>query len=337
MKKRNRKNSQDQKTQFETIEYLLKDENVRLDYYIAQYFLERDIPISRNIVQSLIKQGNVLVDDKSVLKPGYKLKFGEVITCPNSPPEQFPDLIPQNIPINVIYEDDDLLVVYKPYNLVVHPATGHPDGTLANALAYYLNRGNQEIGESYRPGLVHRLDKDTTGLMIVAKSLRAFSKLQKMIKQREVNRIYLTMVHGHVINQEARIETPFGKSIRDRKKFSVHTRKPKIAISEYSIIQNFKDFTFVKFKLITGRTHQIRVHMSTLGHPVVGDITYGKQGRVMEVYNKKFRFEHHLLHAAILDFNHPITGQQLTFEYPLPEKFEEFLLYLRENEYGKAN
>lgn len=335
MTKKSKPSKEDPDRDREKIIYDIQVENIRLDYFIAQYFSEKDIPISRNIIQDLIKQGKVSVNKSPVKKPSYKLKPGDVILCPNTPPEQFSELIPQDIPITVIFEDEDLMIVYKPYNLVVHPATGHPDGTLANALAFYLS--SRAPGEPHRPGLVHRLDKDTTGLMIVAKSLRAFSKLQLMIKRREVNRIYLTMVHGIIANQEARIETPFGKSVKDGKKFSVHTHKPRIAISEYSVIQNFKDFTFVKFKLITGRTHQIRVHMSTLGHPVVGDITYGKAGRVIEVHDRKFRFEHHLLHAAILDFDHPVTGKRLSFEFPLPEQFEEFLLFLREKEYGKKS
>ncbi len=314
---------------------VVENDKLRIDKFLSIYFSEKKIQISRTAVQDLVSEGKVLINGKQVSKSSQLVKRGDEVSCPNTPSIKLIELKPENIPLNIIFEDDDLIVLYKPFNLVVHPATGHPSGTLVNALLYYQNGDLPDTGKYLRPGIVHRLDKDTTGLMIVAKSERVLPKIQKMIKDREVSRIYLTLAHGVVKNDEARIETPFGKSIKDRKKFSVNTRNAKLAVSEYSIIQRFRDFTYLKFKLITGRTHQIRVHMSYLGHSILGDLVYGKDRRRVTIYDKTFRLKCHFLHSAYLGFKHPITEKYLNFEAPLPEQFNEVLSFLQEKEYGR--
>lgn len=291
-----------------------EDEGERLDIFIAENFEG----LSRSNVQNLILAEKVTVDGK-VRKASYKVREGEKITV-EIPEPQGIELKPQNIPLEIIYQDSDLAVINKPKNMVVHPAHGNPDNTLVNALLYHIKDLSGINGE-LRPGIVHRLDKDTSGVMVIAKNDRAHRSLAEQIKEHTINREYTALVHGVIKENLGTIEAPIGRSKTDRKKMAV-VPDGKPALSHYKVLERFNNYTLVRVKLMTGRTHQIRVHFSYIRHPVVGDPLYGPE-------KKHLGLDSQALHASLLGFNHPSTGEYMEFTSELPEYFKKVLENLR--------
>ena len=286
-------------------------ENVRLDAYIAS----KQSDLSRSNIQKLIDSGDILVNN-SIKKMSYKVQEGDVIHI-NVPEAREANIKPENIPIDIIYQDNDIIVVNKPKGLVVHPADGNPDGTLVNAIMAICKDGLSGIGGELRPGIVHRLDKDTSGLLIVAKNDKAHRLMSEQIKNREVRKIYIALVKGVVAENEATIDMPIGRSTKDRKKMAVR-KDGKEAVTHFRVLKRYPSYTLLEVKIDTGRTHQIRVHMAEIGHPVVGDMVYSSG-------KNEFGVEGQMLHAKSLDFKHPITGEQMHLEAPLPKYFEDVL------------
>ena len=294
------------------MEKIVVDENnVRLDTYIAKKYSE----ISRTMIQKLIESKEVFVNSESK-KISYKLQIGDIIEI-NIPEAKEIDLKAQDIPIEVIYEDEDIIVVNKPKGLVVHPANGNPDGTLVNAIMAICKDSLSGIGGEIRPGIVHRLDKDTSGLLIIAKNDKAHINMSEQIKNRQVKKIYIALVRGKVNENEATINMPIGRSNKDRKKMAVR-KDGKEAITHFKVLKRYDKYTLLEVKIDTGRTHQIRVHMAEIGHPVVGDLVYSNG-------KNEFGVEGQMLHAKSLDFKHPITGKEMHLEAELPEYFKQVL------------
>ena len=299
-------------------EYIVSQEEKgkRLDTYIPSV----DTDITRTSAQRLIEDGNILVNGKNA-KVSYKIQENDKISVEIPKPKQI-ELKAQNIPIEIIYEDSDIIVVNKPKGMVVHPANGNPDGTLVNAIMAICKDSLSGIGGEIRPGIVHRLDKDTSGLIIVAKNDKAHIKLSEQIQNREVKKIYIALVRGIVKENEATIDMPIGRSSKDRKKMAVD-KKGKVAITHFKVLKRFEKYTLLQVRIETGRTHQIRVHLAEIGHPVVGDYTYSNG-------KNEFNVEGQMLHAKSLEFKHPITGKLKHLEAPLPEYFEEVLKKLNQ-------
>lgn len=290
---------------------IVNEENLRLDTYISSKYEN----LSRTMIQKLIEDGNVLVNDKPK-KISYKIKMGDNIKI-YFPEAKEVDIKPQEIPLEIIYEDNDIIVVNKPKGLVVHPANGNPDGTLVNAIMALCKNSLSGIGGEIRPGIVHRLDKDTSGLLIVAKNDLAHINLSNQIKERQVKKIYIALVRGIIKEDYATINMPIGRSTVDRKKMAVR-KDGKEAITHFKVLKRYKNYTLLEIKIDTGRTHQIRVHMAEIGHPVVGDMVYSNGKNEFDVKGQ-------MLHAKSLDFKHPITGKELHLEAEIPEYFKEVL------------
>ena len=300
------------------------DAGARLDAYIAA----RIEGWSRARLQRLIEDGDVLVNE-STSKSSYKLRAGDAVEVELIAPPPSAEFTPENIPVTVVHEDDDIIVVNKPAGLVVHPAAGVPSGTLANALAYHFQNLSQTSGRA-RPGIVHRLDRDTSGLMVVAKNETAHENLQEQFRERGVFKSYVALVHGRVKEEEqkGRIEQPIGRDPSHRTRMAV-VRNGRPALSIYRVRQSFDRFTLLDVEIKTGRTHQIRVHMAFIKHPVVGDELYGG-GRDKAIQDAKLRTRiqslgRQFLHAEQLGFRHPRTGEYLRFREPLPPELTEFL------------
>lgn len=294
------------------IEKLVVDEeNIRLDSYIAKKYNK----LSRTMIQKLIEEGNILVNENKK-KLSYKVILNDEITI-NVPEAEETDIKPENIPLDIIYEDDDIIVINKPKGLVVHPANGNPDGTLVNAIMAICKESLSGIGGKIRPGIVHRLDKDTSGILIVAKNDKAHINLSNQIKNREMKKIYIALVRGVVNENEATIDMPIGRSTKDRKKMAVR-KDGKEAITHFKVLKRFPKYTLLEVKIDTGRTHQIRVHMAEIGHPVVGDVVYSNGKNDFGVVGQ-------MLHAKSLDFKHPITGKQMHLEAELPKYFKDII------------
>ncbi len=291
-----------------TLNFEADASGARLDRFLA----DNAADFSRSRLQGLIDDGNVTVDG-NVVKASHKLRDGEsiVVVVPDPRPV---DLIPQDIPLDVVYEDDNLLVVDKPAGMTVHPSPGHPDGTLANAVLG-RNPDIEGIGGEQRPGIVHRLDKDTSGLIVVAKNERAHTNLSDQFKERSVTKGYVALVHGHVSPTEAIIDAPIGRHPRDRKKMTV-VERGREARTYYKAVDAFKKFTLLELQPRTGRTHQIRVHLASMRHPVVGDAVYGHPHRSLE---------RHFLHASRLGFYHPGSGEHVEWTSDLPAELADFL------------
>ncbi len=295
---------------------LICNENgIRLDKFISV----ADVGLSRSAAVNLIEKSGVTVNEKQVDKK-YKLSAGDVVVL------QIPEPVPyeakaENIPLDIVYEDDYLLVVNKPKGMVVHPAAGNYDGTLVNALLYHCGDSLSGINGVLRPGIVHRIDKDTSGLLIVAKNDFAHAHLAKQIKDHSFTREYEAVVFGNIKDDEGTVDAPIGRNPNDRKKMCVTTKNSKNAVTHYSVIRRYKGYTHIKCILETGRTHQIRVHMAYLGHPVAGDTVYG-------VKNEKVSFVGQCLHARKIGFIHPKTEEYLEFSSQLPDYFTEFLTKL---------
>lgn len=294
-------------------EYIVSQEEKgkRLDTYIPSV----DTDITRTSAQRLIEDGNILVNGKNA-KVSYKIQENDKISVEIPKPKQI-ELKAQNIPIEIIYEDSDIIVVNKPKGMVVHPANGNPDGTLVNAIMAHCEDSLSGIGGEIRPGIVHRIDKDTSGLLVIAKNDKAHINLSEQIKNRQVNKIYVALVKGIISENEATINMPIGRSKKDRKKMAVD-KNGKEAVTHFKVIKRYNKYTYIKVKIDTGRTHQIRVHMSNIGYPIVGDIVYSNG-------KNDFGIEGQMLHAKELEFKHPITGKLMHFEAPLPKYFEEIL------------
>lgn len=287
----------------------------RIDKFITEA-LEEDV--SRTLVQQWVKDGHVKVNGKTI-KPNYKLSEQDVISL-RIPEPQGVELAAENIPLNVVYEDADVIVINKQRGLVVHPAPGHYSGTLVNALMYHCKDLSGINGE-LRPGIVHRIDKDTSGLIMSAKNDKAHASLAEQLKAHTVNRKYIALVHGNLQHDQGTIDAPIGRDSNDRKMYTVTEKNSKHAVTHFVVIERFGDFTLVELKLETGRTHQIRVHMKFIGHPLVGDPMYGK--------SKGMLMDGQALHAAILGFKHPRTGEWLQFEAPIPADMENLLQTIR--------
>lgn len=288
------------------------EEKARIDKWMSE-----QSDWSRSQIQDWIKAGDLLVNGQ-VVKPNYKLQEGDeiVVTVPEAVELE---VLPENIPLDVVYEDEDVIVVNKARGMVVHPAAGHTSGTLVNALLYHCD-DLSGINGVKRPGIVHRIDKDTTGLLMVAKNDVAHESLASQLKDRKIKREYIALVHGEVAHELGTIEAPIGRDTNDRQRMTVTDKNAKEAITHFRLLERYKDFTLVECKLETGRTHQIRVHMRYIGHPLAGDPKYGPR--------RTIQLNGQALHAATLGFFHPRTDEWLEFEAPLPADFEAELAKL---------
>lgn len=277
--------------------------------------------VSRSQIQKMIQENLIKVSDKPV-KPNYRLISGDSIQVEFREPEVL-DICPENIPLDILYEDSDLLILNKPKQMVVHPAPGHPSGTLVNALMYHCGAELSGINGVIRPGIVHRIDMDTTGSLIVCKSDLAHQKIAEQLKEHSITRVYEAIVHGNLKNDTGTINAPIGRDSKDRKKMSVRSRNGRPAVTHYKVLERFGQFTYIQCRLETGRTHQIRVHMASIGHPILGDGVYGP---------RKCPFpglQGQTLHARTIGIIHPRTGEYLEVEAPLPSYFEALLKKLR--------
>lgn len=293
------------------MKYIVEESGKRLDTYITSI----DSEITRTAAQRLIEQGNILVNGEKK-KTAYKVSNGDIITIEKEEPKEI-ELKAQNIPIDIIYEDDDIIVVNKPKGMVVHPANGNPDGTLVNAIMAICKDSLSGIGGEIRPGIVHRLDKDTSGLLIVAKNDRAHVNMSEQIKNHEVKKTYIALVRGVVKENEATIDMPIGRSTSDRKKMAV-MKTGRNAVTHIKVLKRYNKYTLLQVNIETGRTHQIRVHLSYIGYPIIGDCTYSNGKNEFGVVGQ-------CLHAKCLEFKHPITGAEMKLEAPLPKYFEEII------------
>lgn len=308
---------------------------------LDQYLIKSGIGLSRNLVQKMIESEKVLVNDHPV-KPSYKVKTGDSVLA-KFVVEAEPEIKPKAMALNIIFEDEHIVVIDKPKGIIVHPARGDFENTLVNGLIHHCGK-LPTLSEKTRPGVVHRLDKDTTGLLIFAKTDTALSILGKAIEARKVKREYLAICWGDMPLSQGEIEAPIGRSILDRKKMSVTPFSSKTAVTRYKVLERFGIATYLRLALLTGRTHQIRVHLTHVGHPVVGDRDYGgRSASVIQnrqdvpVFKKILEMiDHQALHAAYLAFDHPISKKFLELESPLPEDFTQVLEYLRDVESQKS-
>ena len=296
--------------------YKIGEENVdcRIDKLIP--VLNKNI--TRMSAQKLLEEGKILVNDKKE-KPSYKVKVDDIISI-EIPEIKETEIIPENIPLDVLYEDEYIIVVNKAKGMVVHPANGNYTGTLVNALLYKCKDSLSGIGGEERPGIVHRLDKDTSGVIIVAKCNKAHINLSEQIKEHKVKKTYIALVKGIVKDNEATIDMPIGRSKKDRKKMDID-KNGKNAITHFKVLKRYQGYTLLKVNIETGRTHQIRVHLSTIGYPIVGDMVYSNG-------KNEFNVEGQMLHAWRIEFTHPITGKEMVIEAPLPQYFEDILKQL---------
>ena len=285
---------------------------------IDKWLSENIEDLSRSSVQRLLKENNILINSHAVSK-NYKLRSDDIIDV-NIPEPELLDVAPQNIPVDIVYEDDDLLVVNKPKGMVVHPAAGNSDGTLVNALLYHCKGRLSSINGVIRPGIVHRIDKNTSGLLIVAKTDKAHTHLAEQIKNHSFTREYMGIVCGRMSDDEGIVDAPIGRHKINRKKMAVTETNSKNAVTHYKVLETFDEYSLLRFILETGRTHQIRVHMSYIGHPILGD----------DVYGKAFKgIDGQCLHAKKIGFVHPSTGEYMEFDSELPEYFEKILTKVR--------
>ena len=301
----------------EVFEVMAEQEGERLDKFLSIIYPDT----SRSFFQKLIKENAILVNDK-VEKSSYRMNFEDVVTI------HFPDAIettikPEDIPLDILYEDDDLLIVNKPKGMVVHPSAGHYSGTLVNAIMYHCKDSLSGINGEIRPGIVHRIDMDTTGSLIICKNDNSHVHIAEQIKVHSVNRIYEGIVHGNVKEDEGTIEGAIGRHPIERKKMAINEKNGKPAITHYKVLERFGNYTYMQFKLETGRTHQIRVHMSSIGHPLLGDCLYSSGKSAFK------NLEGQTLHAKTIGFIHPSTGEYMEYSAPLPDYFEKLLSQLK--------
>lgn len=296
----------------ETFSLTAAESGIRIDSFLAAELQD----ISRSSAQKLIENGLVTLCGKTV-KKNHKTTVGECFEV-SLPDPEITDIVPQNIPLDIVYEDDDVIVINKPRGMVVHPAPGHPDGTLVNALMYHCGSSLSGIGGVVRPGIVHRIDMDTSGLLIVAKNDTAHAHLSAQLADRSLSRVYEAVVYGRLKDDSGTISAPIGRHPTDRKRMAVTDKNSRNAVTHYEVIARYHGFTHVRCILETGRTHQIRVHMAHIGHPLLGDLIYGRKKPEKGLSGQ-------CLHAKKLKFIHPSTGQPMVFETQLPEYFQTVL------------
>ena len=293
-----------------------KEEKIRIDKFLS----ERIPDISRSYLQKLLKDGNITVN-KNCVKANYKVAFQDEIHI-YLPELEIPDILPENIPLDILFEDSDILIVNKPKGMVVHPAPGHYSHTLVNAVLYHCGEHLSGINGVARPGIVHRIDMDTTGSLLICKNDRAHQILAEQLKEHTITRKYSAIVHGNIKEDTGTVNAPIGRHPVERKRMSTHAQNARPAITHYQVLERFGQFTYIECKLETGRTHQIRVHMSSIGHPILGDEIYGPA-------KCPFHLQGQTLHARILGITHPSTGEYMEFDAPLPEYFSDLLQRLR--------
>ncbi len=300
------------------IEFAVAEDAVseRIDKYLSDMLSS----YSRSYIQKLIDDGNVLVDN-NIIKSNYKISPGKNISVYIPYPENI-EILPENIPLDIIYEDDDIILVNKPKNMVVHPAAGHYSGTLVNALMYHCRDNLSGINGVMRPGIVHRIDKDTTGVIVACKNDLAHNSLSEQLKVHSITRYYYAICHNAFKEMSGTVNAPIGRSSVDRKKMAINYRNGKEAVTDYEVLENLGQYAYIRCRLHTGRTHQIRVHMASISHPLLGDELYCNAKNV-------FNLQGQTLHAMVLGFNHPRTGEYMEFSAPLPEYFVNLLEKLR--------
>ena len=293
------------------MEYIVNnDNNERIDQYLSKI---EDLKLSRSKIQKLIETNNILVNG-NIIKNNYRLSLNDKISI--NIVEEETDIKPQDIPLDIIYEDDDVMVINKPSGLVVHPGNGNKENTLVNALVNHSNKLSKINGE-FRPGIVHRIDKDTSGLLLVAKTDEAHISLSNQLKGKNINRVYIALVKGVINHDTGEIDAPIGRDEKDRKKMTVTSKNSKNAVTHFRVLKRFKNATLIECKLDTGRTHQIRVHMKYINHPVINDPVYYNNKN-----NKSFG---QMLHAKTIGFIHPITNKYMEFSVEPPKEFNDIL------------
>ena len=289
------------------------ENDIRIDKYLAQEMPD----LSRSHIQKLIKDGNIIVNQKPV-KANYRLSFDDMVEV-TIPELKEPEIEAENIPLDILYEDADIIIVNKPKQMVVHPAPGHYSGTLVNALMYHCGSELSGINGVMRPGIVHRIDMDTTGSLLVCKNDMAHQHLAAQLKEHSIKRVYEAVVHGNIKEDAGTVNAPIGRHPVDRKKMSTHAKQSRDAVTHYKVLKRFGNYTYIQCELETGRTHQIRVHMASIGHPLVGEMVYGPA-------KCPFRdLVGQTLHAKTLGIIHPRTGEYLEVNAPLPQYFTELL------------
>lgn len=290
----------------------IEHEDQRIDRYLTEMLPEQ----SRSFFQKLIRDGFVMVNH-IIVKVNYRLKTGDIIEIdiPDAVPTE---IVPENIPLDILYEDDDLLIVNKPKGMVVHPAVGHSTGTLVNAIMYHCQGNLSGINGEIRPGIVHRIDKDTTGSLIICKSDEAHRNIAEQIKEHSVTRRYVGVVAGTFSEESGTVEGAIGRHPNDRKRMTINEKNGKPAVTHYRVLQTLKGASFMEFELETGRTHQIRVHMASISHPLLGDTVYGNS-------KNPYKLQGQALHARTIGFIHPTTGEYIEVSAPIPEYMTELV------------
>lgn len=292
------------------------DAGVRIDSVIAKHLPD----YTRSYIQKLIKEENVLINDEKI-KANYKCKENDRVKVMIPPPVEV-DIKPEPIALEIVYEDDDVLIINKPKGMVVHPSAGHWTGTLVNGLMYHCKSQLSGINGELRPGIVHRIDRDTTGLLMVCKNDTAHRDLAAQLKEHSITRRYIALVRDNIVEDEGTVDAPIGRHKTERKKMAINYANGKHAVTHYKVLERFGQYTLIQCQLETGRTHQIRVHMASIRHPLVGDTVYGGD-------KQPFSLQGQCLHAKVLGFIHPVTKAYMEFEAPLPEYFEQLLAKLR--------
>ena len=289
---------------------------IRIDKYLSDNMED----ISRSYLQKLLKDKSITVNNKAI-KANYKVQEGDMVSVFVPEPEE-PNILPEEIPLDILYEDDSLMVVNKPKDMVVHPSAGHTSGTLVNAVLFHCKGNLSGINGIMRPGIVHRIDKDTTGALLICKTDTCHRILAEQLKVHSITRRYRAVVQGNLKDDEGTVEGPIGRHTTDRKKMAINYKNGKEAITHYRVLERFGNATYIECRLETGRTHQIRVHMASIGHPLLGDTTYGSSKNPCHLQGQA-------LHAMVLGFLHPVTNEYMEFTAPLPEYFLKLLEKLR--------
>ena len=292
------------------------EKGIRLDALLAEKYEE----YTRSFLQKLIKNGDILVNGEAS-KVNYKVRVNDTLTVCIPEPKEV-SIEPENIPLNIVYEDSDIIIVNKPKEMVVHPSAGHVNGTLVNALLYHCRDGLSGINGELRPGIVHRIDQDTTGLLIVCKNDRAHNAIAEQLKVHSVTRKYIALVQDNITEDEGTIDAPIGRHPVERKKMAINHQHGKRAVTHYRVLERFGKYTLLECQLETGRTHQIRVHLASIHHPLVGDTVYGSN-------KQPFSLKGQCLHAKVIGFIHPATGEYMEFDSELPDYFTKLLDKLR--------
>lgn len=297
------------------IQVLESQAGYRVDKFLSIEFAD----LSRSYIQKLMKDGQVTVNGK-VVKANYKLNDQDVVRM-NEPELKEPDIVAEDLPLDILYEDEDLLIVNKPKGMVVHPSAGHYTGTLVNALMFHCKEDLSGINGVMRPGIVHRIDMDTTGSLLVCKNDMAHQNLAEQLKIHSIKRIYHAIVHGVIKEEEGTVDAPIGRHPTSRKKMSINYKNGKEAVTHYKVLKRYQNYTYIQCQLETGRTHQIRVHMASIHHPLLGDVVYGPA-------KQPFSLQGQCLHAKTIGIQHPRTGEYMEVDAPLPDYFEELLVKL---------